>query len=109
MTFKEYEKAVVKSPIFNERYSMEYLTMSLAGESGEFVEKIKKLYRRDDPHNLTDNDIESLALELGDVMWSLAWLADWLGLELEDIAQMNIDKLDSRIERGKLSGDGDKR
>ena len=32
-----------------------------------------------------------------------------LGFTLEEIAQMNYDKLHSRAERGKISGDGDER
>jgi NTP pyrophosphatase (non-canonical NTP hydrolase) len=50
-----------------------------------------------------------MAKELGDVLWYVAQLASELGLELDEIAQTNLDKLLSRQRRGVLSGDGDDR
>lgn len=38
-------------------------------------------------------DREHLAKELGDVAWYLAISADAIGYKLEDILQMNVDKL----------------
>ena len=50
-----------------------------------------------------------IAKELGDVLWYLAALCRKFDLKLEDIAQMNIDKLYSRKERGQIKGNGDNR
>jgi NTP pyrophosphatase (non-canonical NTP hydrolase) len=53
--------------------------------------------------------IEGLKLELGDVLWYVAQLASELGLDLDQVAQANLDKLASRAARNVLSGSGDLR
>jgi len=50
-----------------------------------------------------------MAKELGDVLWYVSQLASELGLELDEIASANLDKLLSRQRRGVLSGSGDDR
>jgi NTP pyrophosphatase (non-canonical NTP hydrolase) len=52
---------------------------------------------------------QAIAKELGDVLWYVSQVASELGLELEEIAQQNLDKLLSRQRRGVLSGSGDER
>jgi len=52
---------------------------------------------------------QELAKELSDVLWYIAMCAYELDYDLSDIAQINIEKLKSRQERGKLKGDGDTR
>ena len=43
------------------------------------------------------------------MLWYVAQVATEAGLDLEEIAQANLDKLLSRQERGVLSGSGDSR
>ncbi len=85
-----------------------YPTLGLCGEAGEVAEKIKKMIR-DDDGVLTDERRAALAKELGDVLWYLAQLATEAGLELDAIAEANIEKLSSRQRRNVLQGSGDDR
>ncbi len=97
--------------------SLLYPTLGLTGEAGEVAEKVKKLYR-DDEFNFMRDDLEdeltveqarSLALELGDVLFYLAACAGDIGYSLEEIAEMNIEKLTDRKQRQVLTGSGDNR
>jgi NTP pyrophosphatase (non-canonical NTP hydrolase) len=87
---------------------MVYCTLKLTGEAGEFSEKLGKLYR-DHGGELTDEQTDLMARELGDVLWYVANLARLLGFSLADIASMNLRKLADRKARGTLRGDGDTR
>lgn len=69
--------------------------MGLNGEAGEAIDILKKhLFHG---HEL---DVEHLAKELGDIAWYLAVSADAIGYKLEDILQMNVDKLRARYPEG---------
>jgi NTP pyrophosphatase (non-canonical NTP hydrolase) len=64
---------------------------------------------RDDGGTLTDERRRAMSKELGDVLWYVAQIASELGLDLEEVAQANLEKLRSRQRRGVLSGSGDDR
>ena len=85
-----------------------YPALGLAGEAGEVAEHAKKAIR-DDGGAVTGERREAMAKELGDVLWYVAQIASELGLELDDVAQANLEKLLSRQRRGVLSGSGDER
>ncbi len=109
MNFQEYQEKSRKTALYpNKDNNFIYLTLGLVGEAGEVAEKIKKLIR--DKDGIIDDAFkESVQKELGDVLWYLSQLATELGLNLDEIAQKNIEKLYSRLERGVINGDGDDR
>lgn len=85
-----------------------YPTLGLCGEAGEVAEKVKKMVR-DDGGRLSAERREAIAKELGDVLWYLAQFATEAELDLELIAEENIEKLLSRQSRSVLNGSGDDR
>lgn len=85
-----------------------YPTLGLANEAGEVAGKIKKIFR-DKQGQISAEDREALKQELGDVLWYLTQICTELNLTLEEVAEANITKLFSRLERGKIRGDGDNR
>ncbi len=109
MTFAEYQsqaKLTAKYPVVGK--SFVYPALGLMGEAGEVAEKVKKIFR-DDNQVLTEERKQMLKKELGDVLWYVSQLATELGLDLEEVAKFNLEKLKSRWERDKISGDGDER
>ena len=85
-----------------------YPTLGLVGEAGEVADKVKKILR--DKKGIFDKDSkDAIKLELGDVLWYISQLSSELGYELEDVANSNLQKLNSRKIRGKLKGNGDMR
>ena len=69
------------------RHGSTYPALGLAGEAGEVAEHAKKAIR-DDGGEVTDERRAAMTKELGDVLWYVAQLASELGLELEEIAQV---------------------
>lgn len=109
MTFEEYQVASRKTALYpNTGSNFIYPTLGLVGEAGEVAEKIKKVLR-DADGVLTDETREKITKELGDVLWYLAQLSTEIGVQLDDVATQNIAKLQSRLDRGVLHGNGDNR
>lgn len=103
-----YPASYVKDGQTENELGLVYPALGLAGEAGEFCNKVKKIIR-DQKGFVTDEIRKDLLGELGDVFWYLAECASALGLVLDDVARNNINKLASRQERGVLTGSGDNR
>ncbi|MEK7565371.1 MAG: nucleoside triphosphate pyrophosphohydrolase family protein [Patescibacteria group bacterium] len=109
MDFKEYQKKSRKTAVYpGFGKNIIYPTLGLMGETGEVAEKVKKILR-DDNGIVTKEKREDLKKELGDVLWYLSQISTELKFSLEDIAKTNIEKLSSRLKRGKIHGSGDNR
>lgn len=101
--FDAYQDFTEHTALYPPEVGLEYTALGLASEAGEFAGKVKKAIRD------KTYDPEAMAAELGDVLWYVARAAAELDLYLSDVAEMNIDKLKSRMDRGKLGGSGDDR
>jgi len=109
LTLKDYQKAALKTTRgHNEHNELFHLVLGLTGETGEVAEKFKKLVREKNS-DIKQLDLDDMSKELGDVLWYLTVLADFLGISLEDIAKLNLAKLADRQKRGVLNGSGDNR
>ncbi|MBP9853070.1 MAG: hypothetical protein QG629_14 [Patescibacteria group bacterium] len=115
MQLDEYQKKAIttemmrrEGPLDANNPAMVAKILGLVGEAGETAEKYKKIVR-DKAGKFSDEDVVEIAKELGDVLWYVASLADYLGVSLESIAQTNLDKLQSRQQRGVQAGSGDNR
>ena len=106
MNFNEYQKIARSTAVYPEEYKVVYPALGLCGEAGEVAEKVKKTVRGDSSLNEVQGNI---AMELGDVLWYVAVLADDLGITLDQIAEWNVDKLQRRMKSNKIKGDGDNR
>lgn len=100
-TYQQEAGSLAEYPKLN---GLVYTGLKLAGEAGEYADKLGKFYRGDG-----DLPVEALAYELGDTLWYIQECAFLLGYTLEDIATMNLKKLYDRKLRGKIKGDGDTR
>jgi NTP pyrophosphatase (non-canonical NTP hydrolase) len=105
MTFVEYTDFVKGMKVYPEKYKIIYPAMKLNGEAGEVAEKVGK-WMRGDKGELDKTD---MLKELGDVLWYVTSMADDFGATLEDVVNMNVEKLTKRKEQGLIKGDGDNR
>ena len=109
MDLNEYQAAALNTAVYpNQGTNFAYPALGLAGEAGEVADKLKKVIR-DNDGVLTDQVRDAVAKEIGDVLWYVSVLAYEMDYDLNAIAQINIDKLASRQQRGVLTGSGDNR
>jgi NTP pyrophosphatase (non-canonical NTP hydrolase) len=85
-----------------------YCAGKLNGEAGEVAEEVFKAFR-DDLGEITDERLDAITKELGDVMWYVSQLCTELDLDLENVLTLNIEKLATRKEMGNLQGSGSDR
>ncbi len=108
MEFSDYQHLSRSTAAYPREAWLAYPALGLAGEAGEVAEHAKKTIR-DDEGVVSKQRREAMSKELGDVLWYVAQIATELELDLDEIAQANLEKLRSRQRRGVLSGSGDER
>lgn len=103
MHLSDYQRGARETAVYPRRKGLEYTALGLAGEAGEYANKVKKVLR--------DRTFDAVALEaeLGDVLWYLAMCADEIGADLDILAKRNLQKLQARKDKGTLRGSGDNR
>ena len=109
MELNDYQRESRKTALYPEVGSnVIYPTLGLVGEAGEVADKVKKILR--DKKGVFDkHSKDAIKFELGDVLWYISQLSSELGYELEEVANANLQKLNSRKSRGKIQGSGDNR
>ena len=129
MELNEYQNKAMETCMESSN-NWSYMFLNLVGEVGELASKVAKEIRKEQVE-IRDNEfdwvitspydprypiareraekMEELQLEAGDILWQLAGLCEVMGWSLEEVAQMNLDKLASRKERGVIDGNGDNR
>lgn len=95
MTANEYQQLALRTANYNDPDLLINGVMGLCGEAGECIDIVKKhLFQG---HAL---DQEHIAKELGDVAWYLAVTANAIGYTLDEVLQINVDKLLARYPAG---------
>ena len=107
MDLNDYQYQANETAIYPHSARMTYPALGLTGEAGEVADKVKKLIRDNRP--LDAKERHEIAKEVGDVLWYIAALARDLGIDMETIARMNLQKLQDRAARGVIQGSGDNR
>lgn len=131
LTLNEYQnKAMTTCMPSSENFT--YMFLNLVGEVGEFASKVAKGIRKghcsiglepniadayDIANETTANELwqffgmeerlEELKKEAGDILWQLSGLCSVMGWSLNEVAQMNLDKLAARKAVGTIDGNGD--
>lgn len=104
MKLNDYQNEARKTAIYPIDDGLTYTALGLCGEAGEVAEKIKKFIRGDTTFVESD-----LLYELGDVLWYLSNLAFECGYTLQEVAEVNLNKLGARMLSDTIKGDGDRR
>ena len=107
MTIDEYSTKVSTTAVYDGSTldRLNYTSIALGGEVGEYLNEYKKYLREapigfpccEPPLGIPQGETRTrLLLELGDTLWYLTRTASELGSSLEQVAQMNLDKLAAR-------------
>ena len=122
MELNEYQKLAMTTCMESSANPL-YMLFMLGEEIGELQGKFSKAIRkgkiRFDDNDIvftdkaTDVDIceweDLVAKECGDILWGVAGICEVMGWKLENIGQINLDKLAARRVSGTIDGNGDNR
>lgn len=104
-TFEEYQEEAWKTAKESAK-NVGYMFSGLGGEVGEVLSLYAKAIRDGASYEEYHSNIKK---ELGDVLWFVSGLAQMFNMTLLDVAKANIEKLQSRVQRGTIEGSGDDR
>lgn len=96
MNFADYQAqvgATARYPTLG--HPLVYPALGLAGEAGEVANVIKKIPRDYDGHLIPEVK-DRIVDELGDVLWYITACAREIGVPLDEIAEKNIEKVQTR-------------
>ena len=74
--------------------------VGMSAEAGEFTEVVKKIIFQGKPVN--EENMFHLKRELGDIMWYVAQACMGLNVSLDEVIEMNVDKLKARYPGGEF-------
>ena len=100
MTGNEYQELAMKTNSHDKAHFTDMVDNSvygIIGELGEVVDQIKK--SRFQGHEL---DKAHLKEELGDTLWYITQMCSAFNFDLDDIMEININKLKKRYPEGKF-------
>jgi NTP pyrophosphatase (non-canonical NTP hydrolase) len=74
--------------------------VGMSAEAGEFTEIVKKIVFQGKPVN--EENMWHMKRELGDIMWYVAQACMGLNISLDEIIEMNVEKLVTRYPGGEF-------
>ena len=83
--------------------------LGVGEEAGEVQGRIKKIHRDGSKYKSHAEQQHSLKEEMGDTLHYLLVLIDWFQFDIEEIMQINVNKLQEREKRGWSIASGPKR
>ena len=75
--------------------------LGLGAEAGEFTEIVKKIVFQG--KSVNEENLFHLKRELGDIMWYVSQACIGLDISIEEVIQMNFEKLNARYPEGAFS------
>lgn len=98
MTLAEYQSLAYKNiqSHYNRKEEILHWAVGLGEEAGESLSVIKHKYYGG------HYDVADIVGELGDTLWHIAALCTALGLDMEDVAKVNLEKLNFRYPDGQF-------
>lgn len=97
MNGKEYQKLAMRTcsiPYDDKQGRLHHAVFGLASEAGEVSGIMQKVFQA---HEF---DKEHMKKELGDCLWMIAEACEALDFDMDDVMQLNIDKLKARYPQG---------
>ena len=101
---KEHESFIYRlQELEGEGFHSERLLTAAVGmcaEAGEFTEIVKKMIFQGKPVN--EENLYHMKRELGDIMWYIAQACMGLRTSIDEIIEMNVEKLEARYPGGEF-------